>query len=133
MNKNRILVVSVAVFSGFLVGYLTSESFSYLSKDTSIVGTHMISDGSMMSSNSDTSMSNMMHDMNSSLKGKTGDDFDRTFLKEMVIHHEGAVDMAKQVLLISKRPELLQLANDIIYAQTSEIQMMKNWEKVWFK
>lgn len=78
-------------------------------------------------------MKDMMMDMTSSLKGKTGDEFDKVFLSEMIVHHEGAVDMAKMVLESSKRPELIKLANDIISAQTKEIDMMKTWEKTWFQ
>jgi uncharacterized protein (DUF305 family) len=74
----------------------------------------------------------MMQNMTMGLSGKTGDAFDKEFLAEMIIHHEGAVAMAKQVLATSKRPELLQLANDIIAAQTKEIGMMQAWQKKWF-
>lgn len=68
-----------------------------------------------------------------SLEGKTGDAFDQAFLKEMIVHHEGAVVMAQQVLATSKRPELIKLANDIISAQTKEIAQMKEWQKAWFR
>ena len=78
------------------------------------------------------SMQNMMQAMSDDLKGKTGDDFDKAFLSEMTAHHQGAVIMAQQVLATSRRPELIKLANDIISAQTSEIGMMKGWEKSWF-
>ncbi len=91
---------------------------------------HRMPDGSMMGAPGD--MKSMMHDMNVGLQGKTGDEFDKAFLSEMVIHHEGAVDMAKLVLTTSKRPELITLANEIITAQTKEIEMMKQWEKDWF-
>lgn len=94
-------------------------------------GMHRMSDGTMMSNRVD--MTSMMHDMNAALKGKTGDDFDQAFLREMIIHHEGAVDMARQVLNVSKRPELIQLAQEIITAQTKEIEMMKAWQLSWFK
>ncbi len=77
-------------------------------------------------------MASMMMDMNKGLEGKTGDAFDQAFLNEMIIHHEGAVDMAKLVLKTSKRPELIKLANDIIVAQTGEIKMMQDWNKAWF-
>ncbi|MFM2383712.1 MAG: hypothetical protein RIQ72_284, partial [Candidatus Parcubacteria bacterium] len=67
------------------------------------------------------------------LEGKTGLEFDQAFLSEMIIHHQGAVDMAKQVLATSKRPELMKLANEIIAAQTKEIEMMKKWQTEWVK
>lgn len=78
-------------------------------------------------------MSGMMADMNEGLRGKTGDDFDRAFLGEMVVHHQGAIDMANLVLTTSKRPELLELARNIITAQSQEITMMNDWKKTWFK
>lgn len=86
---------------------------------------HQMPDGSMMS--------NEMDSMMAGLQGKTGDTFDKEFLSEMIVHHQGAVEMAKAVLATSKRPELLKLANDIISAQTKEIGMMQEWKKTWFK
>ncbi|TXH08260.1 MAG: DUF305 domain-containing protein [Candidatus Moraniibacteriota bacterium] len=81
---------------------------------------------------SQMTMEESMDSMTASLTGKTGDTFDQAFLQEMVIHHEGAVAMAKQVLETSKRPELRKLAEDIIAAQTKEIDMMQEWEKEWY-
>lgn len=78
-------------------------------------------------------MHDMMNGMMSGLDGKTGDAFDAAFLSEMIVHHEGAVTMAERVLEVSKRPELIKLANDIITAQNGEIQMMQDWQKAWFK
>lgn len=77
-------------------------------------------------------MNSMMNGMMAGLNGKTGDEFDKAFLAEMVVHHQGAVVMAQAVLKNSKRPELIKLANDIISAQTGEITMMKGWQKDWF-
>lgn len=86
-------------------------------------------DGSVMGNG----MHDAMADMTSSLKNKTGDDFDKAFLDEMVVHHQGAIDMANLVLTTSKRPELLELARNIITAQTQEITMMNDWRSAWFK
>jgi uncharacterized protein (DUF305 family) len=95
-------------------------------------GMHRMPDGSMMN-NDGSNMQAMMHDMNAALAGKSGDDFNKAFLSEMIIHHEGAVEMAQAVLKSSKRPELIKLANDIISAQNKEIDMMKGWQTEWFK
>ena len=77
-------------------------------------------------------MGDMMQSMNMNLEGKIGDEFDKAFLNEMITHHEGAVEMAKLVLTTSKRAELIKLANDIITAQTKEINMMQNWQNTWY-
>lgn len=93
---------------------------------------HKMQDGKMMR-DADMGMHSSMAGMMMGLEGKTGDEFDKAFLSEMVVHHEGAVVMAEMVLATSKRPELIKLANDIISAQTAEIEMMQSWEKNWFK
>lgn len=93
---------------------------------------HRMPNGQMMSNNH-MNMEGAMGGMMSGLSGKTGDDFDKAFLSEMIVHHEGAVEMAKFVLTTSKRPELIKMANDIITVQTKEIDMMKSWQTNWFK
>ncbi|MBN9360730.1 MULTISPECIES: DUF305 domain-containing protein [unclassified Devosia] len=81
----------------------------------------------------------VVHDMNmegggisAQLESKSGEEFERAFIDEMIVHHESAVAMARLVLQKTGRPELMQLANDIISAQTREINMMRGWEKQWF-
>lgn len=86
--------------------------------------------------NTQNDMMNMhgsMQGMMSGLDGKTGTDLEKAFLDEMVVHHEGAVEMARALLNGTTRPELVKLGNDIITAQTGEIQMMKQWRAGWFK
>lgn len=42
----------------------------------------------------------------------------------MVPHYQDAIDMAKVDLKYGKHPELTKMCNDIITAQTSEIELM---------
>ncbi|MBP6946184.1 MAG: DUF305 domain-containing protein [Candidatus Pacebacteria bacterium] len=79
-----------------------------------------------------SSMHGAMNGMTIGLEGKTGDELDKAFLDGMIIHHEGAVEMAQTLLKGTKRPELIKLGNDIVTAQTGEIQMMKDWRRSWF-
>lgn len=78
------------------------------------------------------SMHGAMGDMMAGLSGKTGDEFDKAFLAEMIVHHEGAVDMAKAAQASAKHEELKQMAEAIISAQTTEIEQMKEWQKTWY-
>lgn len=73
-----------------------------------------------------------MQSMNASLEGKTGDAFDQTFIKEMIIHHEGAVMMAQLALKNAKHVEIKDLAQKIITAQESEIKVMQSWQNSWY-
>lgn len=77
-------------------------------------------------------MYDAMGGMMGGLEGKTGDALDKAFIDGMIIHHEGAVHMAQSLVAGTKRPELLKLGNDIISAQTKEIEMMKAWRTEWF-
>ena len=54
-------------------------------------------------------------------------DPDRVFVTMMIPHHQGAIDMAKAVLLYGKDPQLRRLAQEIITDQQSEIQLMQLW------
>lgn len=52
-------------------------------------------------------------------------DLDDAFMEDMIKHHEGAVHMAKEVLEVSQRPEIVKMANDIIRSQNAEIAKFK--------
>ncbi len=77
---------------------------------------------------STSSMAGMMHDMNRALEGKTGAEFDAAFLREMIVHHEGAVEMAKAARERAADPRIKALAEAIITAQEKEIADMKAWQ-----
>jgi len=86
----------------------------------------------MSKMNDGQGMGNIMNTMMGGLEGKTGDALDTAFLDEMIVHHQGAIDMANTLLKGTKRPELIKMANDIITAQTKEIEQMKAWRAAWF-
>lgn len=70
----------------------------------------------------DTGMARMMQDMHG--PGYTGRP-DADFLTMMIPHHEGAVDMARLVLIHGQDPLVRQIAEDIIASQTVEIAAMR--------
>ena len=72
-----------------------------------------------------------MEEMMESITEKTDDDFDKAFIEAMIVHHQGAIDMANEAKTAAKHQEIKDLADDIINAQTSEIEMMKSWQQTW--
>jgi uncharacterized protein (DUF305 family) len=72
-----------------------------------------------------------MDEMTAGLKNKTGDQYDEAFIANMIIHHEGAVEMAQLSANNAKHDEIKKLSEDIISAQQKEISEMKQWLTDW--
>src|SRR5688572_28798666 len=58
--------------------------------------------------------------------------FDANFIDSMLEHHQGAIDMAEMALEQAEHEEIRTLAQEIIVAQTSEIEQMQSWRNEWF-
>lgn len=122
-NTNAIIIGLLVLIIGFGAGYVARGS------QGSDRDGHMMSDGRMMGgSDMDDAMGSMM----AGLQGKTGDEFDKAFLAEMIVHHQGAVQMAQQALTNAKHQEIKDLSASIISAQNKEIGEMQNWQKNWY-
>jgi uncharacterized protein (DUF305 family) len=57
---------------------------------------------------------------------------EKVFIREMIPHHQEAMDTSKVVLAQTQDPELKKFTQDVIDAQTREVTQMKGWLKDWF-
>ena len=118
---------------GLLVGVVATWGVAALSVNNNytgmmnMMGMHTTTNSQGMMDNDDMSMSQMM----AGLQGKTGDDFDKAFLSEMIMHHQGAIDMANLAKTNAKHQEIKDMADDILSAQSKEIDMMQTWQTDW--
>jgi len=70
-------------------------------------------------------MTGMMSEADMARLGNaTGADFDRMFLEMMILHHEGAIEMAEQQLAEGKYQATKDLAQAVITGQQAEIEEM---------
>lgn len=67
----------------------------------------------------------MSEDDLAALQAADGTEASRLFLEQMIVHHEGAVEMAQVQVDDGSNPDAVELAQKIIDAQTEEIQAMK--------
>lgn len=124
-NKDGLLYGFAGLAVGVLLMGLVSASAANNSH-SAMMNMMEMHDGNMMNGGG---MS--MDEMAASLKGKTGDDFDKAFIEHMIVHHQGAIDMANLAKQNAKHDEVKKLADDILAAQSKEIDMMQTWQSNW--
>jgi len=95
-------------------------------------GKNVMTQHSMMGGSQSNHMG-MMGIETDSARLENADDFDTAFVEDMIPHHQMAVMMASMLKDGSSRPEMRKLADDIIAAQTSEINEMRMWLTKWSK
>jgi uncharacterized protein (DUF305 family) len=60
------------------------------------------------------------------LEDATGAEASRLFLEQMIVHHEGAIEMAQDEVENGQNPDVITLAANIIASQTTEIATMED-------
>jgi uncharacterized protein (DUF305 family) len=116
---NKSILIAALVASGFL----SSATQGAFAEDTKGMNMMMKPAANPADKAFAASMKTMMNNMNAKPTGKP----DQDFVRMMMPHHQGAIDMAKVELQYGTDPELRQLATDIVAAQEKEIAQMKAW------
>jgi len=68
------------------------------------------------------------------LAGLSVEEAEKTFLEDMIVHHEMAVMMARELLEkdMAEHSEVEDMARSIIEQQDREIELMQKWLNEWF-
>ncbi len=66
--------------------------------------------------------------------GLNSDEADRAFLEGMIVHHQGATEMAQSYLGadFEKQGEVAAMAEAIVTVQDGEIEQMQGWLNEWY-
>jgi len=66
------------------------------------------------------------------LAGLKSNEFDVEFIKQMIPHHEGAIEMAKALNADDEKyADLRKMAEAVIKTQSAEIEQMRGWLGAW--
>lgn len=122
MPKESILYGVIGLLAGSLMTIVVA---------TTAVNNNMNSMMRIMGMGSHVDQDMGMNEMSEQLRGKLGDEFDKAFIAQMIVHHQGAIDMANLAKQSAKHDEIKKMADDIISAQSREIEQMKQWQKDW--
>jgi uncharacterized protein (DUF305 family) len=88
----------------------------------------------MMGGNSSRGMMTMQSMMIGDLETlNNANNFDQEFIRQMIPHHQMAVMMAQMVQDTANKPEIRELAQNIIKTQILEIKQMQQWNQTWFR
>ena len=111
--------------------------FALLVAATAVLGTNSYgqrhsnaADAPSMVVSSDKPFTQMLHDAMATMDRGMRDAPmtgvpEHDFVAMMIPHHQGAIDMAKALLLTTKDPELRNLAQGIVTEQENEIRLMR--------
>lgn len=90
-----------------------------------------MSGGHMSHGGGGADMGGDMVEMQNKLQGLRGEAYDKEFLKQMILHHEQAVEMSQFAATNAKHQEIKDLASSVMSEQKTEIDQMKQWQKEW--
>lgn len=136
-NKNQTIIIGLlALIVGLILGYffggntmMSDRGFFSNEAMHEEMEEHMYGDELI---DEDGAMIHAMDEMMLGFRGKTGEAYEEAFLRGMIVHHIGAINMAEELLEQTDRPELVKLANDIITSQSDEVEQMRSWLGEWF-
>ncbi len=119
MTRPRLLLIAPAIALVSALGL----GLTALAQDTSHDGHAMMGDKGPSSMAYMDANTRMHESMAIEFTGNA----DVDFIRGMIPHHQGAVDMAKIVLEHGTDPEVRKLAEGVIAAQEAEIAWMQDW------
>lgn len=123
-GKSNVMVAVLLTLAAFQPGLAQEMHHHSASSDQAPPAPFVASTAKPFSALMDDAMAVMDDGMQRApMNGVTEHDF----VTMMIPHHQGAVDMAKALLLYNKDPELRNLAQGIITEQQNEIRLMQAW------
>jgi len=124
----RLTIIAAAIgFLSLAPAASAAEKMHDMKMDHS--SSHRMGGMKMGASLSDKAFQEAMDKMHTGIMIDYSGNTDVDFVRGMIPHHQGAIDMARIELRYGKDPEMRKLARDIVAAEAREIACMKAWLK----
>jgi Domain of unknown function (DUF305) len=126
MNQRLILIVTLILLT--VIALLTQRHTAHSATSAVLLPTAPAEFTASTDRTFDQLMGDSMNVMHKGMHSApyTGNP-DRDFVTTMIPHHQGAIDMAKAILLYGNDEQLKRLAQEIIADQQNEVQLMQLW------
>lgn len=130
----KVLIILFAAFLLLWVGYLFGLLKGYDIQTHDIVRLERITKGggfcggtsAMSHTLSANAVGLLQENIITSLKDLSGETFDKEFLIQMMLQHEGTIEMANLALEKSQDPEIIKLAQTIIDQSNERVQEIQS-------
>ena len=138
---NRLKTLNIAVLWAIALWWLAFAAYKFLPTSwySGIDGDHHGEENTMQWMNCnkwDMSCMDKMKNQNSMMwwmmMNHANVVSEEQFIRDMIPHHQEAVDTSREIVERSQTTALVELTQDIIDAQTKEITMMKGWLNDWY-
>ncbi|MFT3744139.1 MAG: DUF305 domain-containing protein [Pyrinomonadaceae bacterium] len=134
MRTKALFLITISAFAAALSacgsGANTNNSMSHANMDHSVASPQ--AQDKNLARGEQMDHSTMDHSAMKSSPDAAKAEYDVQFLDTMIVHHQGAVDMAKLIPGKALNGELKKLGIQIISSQEKEIAAMREWRAKWF-
>ncbi|MDQ3258722.1 MAG: DUF305 domain-containing protein [Acidobacteriota bacterium] len=132
LKNNYAILAALLLAVASLVGVACSTAPQTNLNNRNAATTNTTPAGNMMNNMNHGTMGGMDHSNMQSSPNAASQPYDLQFIDTMVMHHQGAIDMARMAVTKAQHAELREMAQKVITDQEREIAELRRHREQWF-